>query len=303
MKRVVVLGSVNEDLVVTGVPLPRPGETVTGGRAEQHHGGKGGNAAVAAARALRGGPLEGRVAFVGAVGDDDFGRAAVQALVVEGIDVGRVAVLPDAATGVALIVVAPDGENQIAVASGANARAEPGAVEAAVRDLLADGGVLLANLEVPVVSVLAAARAARAAGATVVVNPAPAGGFHPDLADLADALTPNEGELAALGGAVALLRGRPGLRLAISLGARGVRLYGPDGEEALPAHPVARVVDTTGAGDAFNGVLAAGLLEGREWREAAARATVAAGLSVGVAGAREGMPPRAAIDAATRSSA
>lgn len=299
MKRLVVLGSLNVDLVVAGIRLPAPGETVTGGRFEQHHGGKGGNAAVAAARALRGGPREGRVAVVGAVGDDDHGRAALQALRDEGIDVAAVHVLDDAATGAALIVVAPDGENQIAVASGANARLEAAPTEAAVRSLLAGGGVLLGSLEVPADVVEAGARAAREVGATVVLVPAPAGALTPALADLADVLTPNEVELATLGGVSGLIVGRPALRLAVTLGAAGVRLVGPDRADIrLPAYPAAVVRDTTGAGDTFSGVLAAGLLEERPWTEAARRATIAAGLSVAVAGAREGMPVRAAIDAA-----
>ena len=299
MKRLVVLGSLNVDLVVAGVRLPAPGETVTGGRFEQHHGGKGGNAAVAAARALRGGPLEGRVALVGAVGDDDHGRAALQALLDEGIDVAAVRVLDDAATGVALIVVAADGENQIAVASGANARLEAASSEATIRSLLAGGGVLLSSLEVPAEVVQAGVRAARDVGATIVLVPAPAGGFTPGLADLADVLTPNEVELEALGGVTGLLADRPGMRLAVTMGAAGVRLVGPEGAETqLPAYATGVVVDTTGAGDTFSGVLAAGLLEERPWGDAARRATIAAGLSVAVAGAREGMPPRAAIDAA-----
>ena len=299
MKRLVVLGSLNVDLVVAGVRLPAPGETVTGGRFEQHHGGKGGNAAVAAARALRGGPLEGRVALVGAVGDDDHGRAALQALLDEGIDVAAVRVLDDAATGVALIVVAADGENQIAVASGANARLEAASSEATIRSLLAGGGVLLSTLEVPAEVVEAGARAARDVGATIVLVPAPAGGFTPGLADLADVLTPNEVELEALGGVTGLLADRPGMRLAVTMGAAGVRLVGPEGAETqLPAYATGVAVDTTGAGDTFSGVLAAGLLEERPWGDAARRATIAAGLSVAVAGAREGMPPRAAIDAA-----
>jgi len=299
MKRLVVLGSLNVDLVVAGVRLPAPGETVTGGRFEQHHGGKGGNAAVAAARALRGGPLEGRVALVGAVGDDDHGRAALQALREEGIDVAAVRVLDDAATGVALIVVAADGENQIAVASGANARLEAASSEATIRSLLAGGGVLLSSLEVPAEVVQAGVRAARDVGAIIVLVPAPAGGFTPGLADLADVLTPNEVELEALGGVTGLLADRPGMRLAVTMGAAGVRLVGPEGAETqLPAYATGVVVDTTGAGDTFSGVLAAGLLEERPWGDAARRATIAAGLSVAVAGAREGMPPRAAIDAA-----
>ena len=300
MKRLVVLGSLNVDLVVAGVRLPTAGETVAGGRFEQHHGGKGGNAAVAAARALRGGPFEGRVAFVGAVGDDDHGRAALQALWDEGIDVEAVLVLDDAATGVALIVVAPDGENQIAVASGANARLEASTTQAAMRSLLTGGGVLLGNLEVPAGAVEAGARAARTVGATVVLDPAPAGAFTAGLADLADVLTPNEAELVTLGGVTGLLADRPAMRLAITMGAAGVRLAGPEGTDVrlLPSHRAGAIVDTTGAGDTFSGVLAAGLLEERPWSEAVRRATVAAGLSVAVAGAREGMPLRSAIDAA-----
>ncbi len=299
MKRLVVLGSLNVDLVVAGVRLPAPGETVSGGRFEQHHGGKGGNAAVAAARALRGGRLEGRVAVVGAIGDDANGRAALQALRDEGIDVAAVRVLADAATGVALIVVAPNGENQIAVASGANARLEALPTEDAVRSLLADGGVLLSSLEVPAEVVEAGARAAREVGATVVLVPAPADAITAGLADAVDVLTPNEIELTTLGGVSGLVDGRPALRLAITLGAAGVRLIGPEGADIrLPVQRVGAVVDTTGAGDTFSGVLAAGLLEERSWTIAARRATIAAGLSVAVAGAREGMPLRTAIDAA-----
>jgi len=236
---------------------------------------------------------------VGAVGDDDHGRSALQALRDEGIDAEAVRVSSDAATGVALIVVAPGGENQIAVASGANARLDAPATGAAIRSLLADGGVLLSSLEVPADVVKAGARAARKAGAMVVLVPAPAGAFTPGLADLADVLTPNEVELAALGGATALLAGRPALRLAVTLGSSGVRLVGPGGFDVqLPPHRSGVVVDTTGAGDTFSGVLAAGLLEERPWEVAVQWATIAAGLSVAVAGAREGMPLRAAIDAA-----
>ena len=175
--------------------------------------------------------------------------------------------------------------------------------QAAIRSLLADGGVLLGSLEVPAEVVEAGARAAKAVGATVVLDPAPAGAFTAGLADLADVLTPNEAELATLGGVTRLLADRPALRLAITMGAAGVRLAGPEGTDVrLPSHRAGAIVDTTGAGDTFSGVLAAGLLEERPWSEAVRRATVAAGLSVAVAGAREGMPLRAAIDAAEATS-
>ncbi|MGZ3585713.1 MAG: PfkB family carbohydrate kinase [Candidatus Limnocylindrales bacterium] len=295
--RLVVIGSLNVDLVVAGVPLPRPGQTVTGGHLETHQGGKGGNAAVAAARALRAGPAEGRVGLAGAVGDDPHGQAALDALRAESIDVAHVATRRDVATGVALIVVDPRGENQIAVAPGANATLTAGEAGAAAEALLRDGGVLLASLEVPTAALEAAARAARARGALVMVNPAPVAAMTAALLDLAHVLTPNQGELDELGGRAALLAGRPDLQLVVTLGGEGLLVVDGEGERRIPALQLA-VVDTTGAGDTLSGVLAAGLLEGLPWLEAVRRAGVAASLSVTIAGAREGMPERAQIDRA-----
>jgi ribokinase len=192
--------------------------------------------------------------------------------------------------------VAPNGENQIAVAPGANARLDPAGVARSVEQLLADGGVLLASLEVPGAAVEAAARAGRARGATVILNPAPAGAAAAGLVALADVLTPNEVEAAALERHGLLRAARPDLCLIETRGPEGVRVRTPDAAWAVPA--VRRpVVDTTGAGDAFNGALAAALLEGRPLEDAVRRAVAAAGLSVTVAGAREGLPLRAAIDA------
>ncbi|MGZ6260834.1 MAG: PfkB family carbohydrate kinase, partial [Candidatus Limnocylindrales bacterium] len=258
--RLVVIGSLNVDLVVAGVPLPRPGQTVTGGHLETHQGGKGGNAAVAAARALRAGPAEGRVGLAGAVGDDPHGQAALDALRAESIDVAHVATRRDVATGVALIVVDPRGENQIAVAPGANATLTAGEAGAAAEALLRDGGVLLASLEVPAAALEAAARAARARGALVMVNPAPVAAMTAALLDLAHVLTPNQGELDELGGRAALLAGRPDLQLVVTLGGEGLLVVDGEGERRIPALQLA-VVDTTGAGDTLSGVLAAGLLE------------------------------------------
>lgn len=299
--QLVVLGALNVDLVVAGGPhLPGPGETVVGGRFSTHQGGKGGNQAVAAARALRGGPLEGRVAFLGAVGADAHGRAALSALDDEGIADDGCLVRTEAATGVALIVVAHDGRNQIAVAPGANLLLDPAGVARQVARLLAGGGVLLASLEVTVAAVEAAGRAARAAEATVILNPAPAQEAARGLVELADVITPNEVEAAALGGVAALRSVHPALTVITTLGSGGIRIDGPGGESHLPASHV-RAVDTTGAGDAFNGALAAALLEGQDIPAAARRAIVAAGLSVTKTGAREGMPLRSAIEAAMAS--
>jgi ribokinase len=298
----VVLGAVNVDLVVRGGTLPAPGETVVGGVFGRHHGGKGGNQAVAAARALRGGPSESAVALLGSVGDDDLGRGALAALAAEGIDVRFTKAVSGVATGVALIVVDDAGENQIAVAPGANARIEPDDVDAALEGLEARS-VVLASLEVPLGIVRHAAERCRALGATFILNPAPARTGAADLLLFASALTPNESELAALAGAgdtdpaAALVRRHTKLRVIVTRGAEGATLTDATGERSFPAAPVP-VTDTTGAGDAFNGVLAAALLEGRPIDDAVVRAVAAAGLSVMRAGAREGMPTRMEIERA-----
>jgi ribokinase len=319
MAAVVVLGSVNIDLVVAGARLPRAGETVVGGRFERHQGGKGGNQAVAAARALRDGPSragEAGVALVGAVGDDEFGRAAVAALEADGVDCSALAVRQGAATGVAIIVVDGAGENQIAVAPGANATVTADEVEAALGRLLDGGSVLLACLELPIDAVRAGGLAAQRAGARFILNPAPAQEIPCDVLRLADLITPNEHEigvlLAGLGGSAGTVGGAeeaaraltarvPGLDCVATLGGRGAFMVGPEAPEgrhvpALPVHPV----DTTGAGDALNGALAAALAEGRTLREAVARGVAAGGLATERIGARVALPFRDEIDRAVR---
>jgi ribokinase len=280
----VVVGSVNADLVVTVRSLPAPGETVSGGTFEPHHGGKSANQAVAAAR------LGASVAFVGAVGEDDLGADAVAALEREGIDCSGVARLDDAPTGVALIVVDEAGENLIAVASGANARLADPAVPAGAR-------IVLLGLEVPDEAVLAAARAA--GDARIVLNPAPARPLPDELLDLGPILTPNEAEARTLTGepdaqaAARALEQRTGAPVVVTLGARGALVGGE-----VIAPPRVHPVDTTGAGDAFTGALAAELARGVDIRAAARFATAAAALSTQAAGAREGMPDRAAVERA-----
>ena len=288
--RVLVVGSVNVDLVVTTDRLPRPGETVTGGRLAQHHGGKGGNQAVAAAR------LGAPVVFVGAVGDDDFGTAARTALAAEGIDVGHLATLEGATTGVALILVDADGENLISVASGANGEIAPVDVTAALRALaIRPEDVVLVGHEIPTAAARAALVAGRAAGATTILNPAPAHGLDAATLAAADVLTPNEGELAILRDV-----GIPGdTALLVSLGADGARLQAVGETTAIAALPVV-AVDTVGAGDTLNGAFAAALAAGDSLHDAARRAVAAASLSVTRAGARAGMPTRTELDARLR---
>jgi ribokinase len=303
---VIVIGAINVDLVIFGPRLPEPGETVIGNRFGRHQGGKGGNQAVAAARALRGGRLDGSVAMIAAVGDDQFGREAVRLLEAEGVDCSSILVRPDVATGVASIVVDASGANMIALAPGANGTLTAGEAEAALARLVGPETVVLASLEVPLDAVLAAAYVAAAAGARFVLNPAPAPGVPPTLIHLAHYLTPNEVELNEI------VPGFPGepqvqvrnleladrqLHVAVTLGAQGVFASGPDGEAEFKALHV-KVVDTTGAGDAFNGAFAAALAEGRPFLEAVRRGRTAGGLATTKAGAREAMPTAAEIDRA-----
>ena len=300
----VVVGAINVDLVVRGFRLPAVGETVVGGEFSQHQGGKGGNQAVAAARALGD---HGRVAMIGAVGPDTFGEPARELLALEGVDVAHVTLDRAAATGVALIAVDAKGENQITVAPGANAGMSPASVVGALESLGVGVGAVLASLEVPLQAVEAAARWADDRSLPFVLNPAPARPEAHDLLPFTRVATPNAGELAILaaqaeeprGGAKRLATGYQDLTVVVSLGADGAIAFGPDGEIKAAA-PKVRAVDATGAGDTLNGVLAVGLLEGLGLAEALGRAVTAAAVSVTVVGAREGMPAREAIDAAMR---
>jgi ribokinase len=281
--RVVVVGSVNADLVVAVDALPGPGETVAGGRFARWGGGKGANQAVAAAR------LGASVALVGAVGDDAFGDDALRELAAEGVDVSGVARV-GAPTGVALIVVDASGENQIAVASGANAAVTVPAAP------FKDAIVLLGH-EVPDAAVVAGAEAG---GRHVILNPAPARDIDPCVLAVRPILTPNASEAAQLTGerdpeaAARALAARTGAPVLVTLGADGALLLDGDAER-IPA-PRVDAVDTTGAGDTVNGALAAELAAGRELRDAVRFALAAAALSTTAEGARGGMPRREEVE-------
>jgi ribokinase len=293
--RVVVVGAVNVDLVVAAERLPGPGETVVGPRVEHFGGGKGANAAVAAARAGA------DVLLIGAVGADDTGRAALDELRGEGVRVDGVAVLDGVPTGVALIVVDAAGENQIAVGAGANAGVERDQVRAALVEALPHTDCVLVSTEIPLAAVVVAVETATAVGVPCVLNPAP---VLPGLAGLlvprpglhGPLLTPNVGELAALTGpgptgvrAVGLAA-RTEAPVVVTLGGEGALVVEPGGMvEHLPPRPTT-VCDTTGAGDTFNGVFAAQLAAGAGLLDAARAANVAAALSVAQVGARGGMP-------------
>jgi ribokinase len=296
--RIVVVGSLNADLVVRVDRFPAPGETVAGRDFAVIPGGKGANQACAAAR------MGGDVSMIGRVGADAHGELLRRSLAAAGVDVSEVRPDPCCATGVALITVDGAGENDIVIVPGAN-----GAFT--VEELEGGGGrldsasVLLLQLEIPLATVQAAARRARWAGATVILDPAPAAPLPDTLLREVDYLTPNETELAALLGGV-----RPGdetaaARALVARGARnvvvkrgehGALLVGAGGETVWPAFTV-DAVDATAAGDAWNGAFAFALADGRSPGDAGRLATAAATVSVTRRGAQPSMPTLAEAEA------
>ncbi len=289
--RVIVVGSSNTDMIVRAGRLPLPGETVLGGDLTTAAGGKGANQAVAAVR------LGAPVTLVARVGQDSFGQQALEGFQREGLDVQYVGQDATAPSGVALIVVGPGGENIIAVAPGANRNLSPADIDAA-QPAIAQARVMVLQLEVPIHTVMAAARAAHAAGLIVILNPAPAEALPSLLYEAVDVLTPNEHEATLLTGlapdqpeaAAQALLGRGVRTVIVTLGAAGV-LVAPKGQPArrVPGFAV-QALDTTAAGDAFNGGLAAALARGDELDAAVRYAQAAAAISVTRPGAQPSLP-------------
>ena len=281
MGNVVVVGSVNVDFVVTVDRLPQEGQTVSGGSFERFGGGKGANQAVAAARAGA------QVQLVGCVGADAEGASALAELAADQVDTTHVRQTTAAATGVALITVAADGKNQIAVAPGANRLVEDFPAVA----LAGAHGTLLLSFEAPDPVLCQAAEAAVAAGWSVVVNPAPSRPLAPRLLACHPLLVPNEHEATDLTGesdperAAALLHQLTGAAVIVTLGQEGALLCSVDGAQHIPA-PIVDAVDTTGAGDCLCGTLAASVAQGLPLAEALAVAVAAASQSTLTRGAR-----------------
>ena len=294
--RVVVVGSSSIDMIVQVDRIPGIGETVIGGIFHSAGGGKGANQAVSASRAGA------RVLFVGRVGRDDFGRKVVAGLKRDGINVSHVTADEKAPTAVAFIFVGGKGENSIAVASGANLRLSPRDV-AKAHGVFRRGGILLVQLETPLAAVASAVRMAAASGMRVILNPAPARPLPDSLLRKVDILTPNEHEAESLTGiavdgeaaaarAADSLHARGVRTVIITLGARGAYVSGGDFRALVPAFKV-KAVDTTAAGDVFNGALAVALAEGRPLFEAVRFGQAAAAISVTRIGAQPSAPSRA----------
>jgi ribokinase len=285
---ILVFGSINVDIVVPVGHLPHPGETVLGGDYALLPGGKGANQALAARRAGA------AVMLAGAVGNDAFAATALGGLRQAGVDLDMV-VAVEQPTGCAAIMVAADGENMIAVASGANTAVRADRVPA---QLLGPGTMLVAQMEVPVAETAALVRRVRAAGGRCLLNYAPALPIDRAMLRDVDILVANEGEAAALGPDPAALAGDLRQALVVTRGAEGAVAYRAGGAQlTMPALPI-DPVDTTGAGDAFVGVLAAALDRGGDLETALRRASAAAGLACLARGAQTALPDAAAIDEA-----
>jgi ribokinase len=284
---VVVVGSINLDLVATAHRLPGPGETVLGSSFAEHPGGKGLNQAVAAARA------GGSVALIAAVGDDGAGELLRSVAEIDGVDTSQVCVVAGVATGRAIIVVDEAAENSIVVVPGANGEVRFDSLPSA----MTPATIVLAQLEVPITTVIAAFAAARAGGCRTVLNPAPApiGRLPVALLEQCDVVVPNEHELELLGGVERLLADGVGT-VVVTRGADGVSVFESSGGApwdvaAFEVDPV----DTTGAGDTFCGAFAARLAAGDSLRNAVRSGAAAGALATTVAGAVPSIPSAAAI--------
>ncbi|NWJ51712.1 MAG: ribokinase [Bacteroidetes bacterium] len=292
-QKIVVVGSSNTDMVVKAHHFPQPGETILGGDFYIFQGGKGANQAVASAR------LGGEIVFICRVGNDAFGNSAIQHYQQEGIDVSAVAVDHIAPTGVALITLNAEGENTIVVASGANAILSKEDIENA-GSAFNEAGYIITQLETPIPAIEYLAMKVKAEGKKLILNPAPAASIPAIILDGLFLITPNESETAMLTGihvkdgktakeAVNIFKTKGVQNVIITLGSKGAYVACSDFEGFIPAYKV-KAVDTTAAGDVFNGALVVALAEGRSWKDAVEFASKAAAISVTKLGAQTSAP-------------
>jgi ribokinase len=297
-KKILIVGSSNTDMVIKTHHFPAPGETILGGRFLMNAGGKGANQAVAAAR------LGGMVTFVGKIGDDIFGKQAVQQLEDEGINIDFVAVDPENPSGVALITVDQTGENSIVVASGSNGTLSSDDFDKALPELTESEFVLM-QLEIPVPTVEYIARIAAEKQKKVILNPAPAAELSGELLQNLYLITPNETEAELLTGikvtdeqsalkSASVLNEKGVEVVIITMGSAGAFLLS-NGKSEIISAPKVEAVDTTAAGDTFNGALVVALSEGKTIQESIAFANKAASISVTRIGAQSSVPYRKEI--------
>ena len=297
--KIVVVGSSNTDMVVQSDHLPLPGETVLGKNFIMNPGGKGANQAVVASR------LGGNVIFIAKVGDDLFGKEAIDGFQTHGIDTTHISKDPDVASGVALILVDENGENSISVALGANEHLTPKEITP-VLDHLTENMFVLTQLETPLPTVEYLGKIALEKKLKLVLNPAPAQPLSDQLLRSLYMITPNEIEAELLSGikvtdqksarqAAEVLRSKGVANVIITMGSKGAYVLSEVLDELVPAIP-AEVVDTTAAGDTFNGALVVALNEGKDLRTAVAFANRAAAHAVGILGAQASAPLRSDIE-------
>jgi ribokinase len=296
-KKIFVVGSANTDMVVKASKLPGPGETILGGTFFMNAGGKGANQAVAAAR------LGGNVTLVAKVGNDIFGKQTIEGLQKENINTDYVFVDGEAPSGIALITVNDGGENCIVVAPGANANLLPADISTVKN--ITDAEIILMQLEIPMETIVAVAKNAKANHQRVILNPAPAQKLDNELLDGLFLITPNETEASLLIGikvddeATASLAARLFLNkgvqnVLITLGSQGAYFQNKNLSLMIDA-PLVRAMDTTAAGDTFSGALAVAITQNMDWKKAIQFAVKAASLSVTRLGAQSSIPYRCEI--------
>lgn len=293
-KKILVIGSSNTDMTIKAPRIPAPGETILGGEFKMGPGGKGANQAVAAAR------LGGDVSFICKIGKDVFGEKSLAGYKAEGIDTTNI-IYSDKPSGVALIMVDNSGENIISVAPGANGDITPEDIDN-VSEVIRKADFVVLQLEIPVESVVRAAKIASEAGAYVILNPAPACALPEELFKYVSLATPNQTEIALMTGikddveAAMTKLNRMGVKdVILTLGSRGSAIWDGSKAELVPACKV-KAVDATAAGDTFCGALCVALSEGKSKREAVEFATKASALTVQKMGAQESIPYRKDIE-------
>ncbi|MFM9908196.1 MAG: ribokinase [Chitinophagaceae bacterium] len=300
MSKIIVIGSSNTDMVVKTKKFPVPGETILGGEFFMFSGGKGANQAVAAAR------MGGEVILIAKTGNDIFGKRSIEELKKEGINIQYIEVDENKASGTALILVDEKGENEIVVAPGANETLTQKNIQAAEKEI-ASADIILAQLEIPIETILYAAKMAFALRKKFVLNPAPAQQLPQELFEQLYLITPNETEAELLTGihvkdilsasrAASSLLEKGVQHVIITLGNQGA-FFKNNQYQLLVKAPIVKAVDTTAAGDVFNGVLTIEITSGKSWEAAIHSACNAAAISVTRMGAQPSMPYRKEVDA------